>query len=140
MLKKRILPSFFILAGFAAAVTAAWLLLCNLGNIVYTAASAIPLGGDAADILQGIGTQLGKTEISLQILLPAVIGVLFCALRFAFPPKGGGTLTLYIIGGILLWLAALAAAIIFSRLGGIRILDIVTSAADLIGGGILENL
>ncbi|MBE6561210.1 MAG: hypothetical protein E7662_08780 [Ruminococcaceae bacterium] len=140
MLKKRIIPSLFIPIGFAAAGIAAWILLSNLGNIVCALPGMLSLEGEAADTLQGIGTQLASTKITLQWLIPAAIAVLFAALRFACPPKGGGTLALYIIAGILLWLAALAAAILFSRLGGIRILDIASSAAKLIGGGILENL
>ena len=137
MLKKRILPAFFILVGFAAAIVGAHFLLANLGNIVISAA---PAAGDAAETVEGIGTQINASPKSVQILIPAAIGVLFAALRFACPPKGAIGHVLYTLLGILLWIAALAAALLFSRMGGIRILDIVRSASELIGGGILENL
>jgi len=139
MLKKRILPSLFILIGFTAAIIAAWILLTNLGDIVCEIASLIFSDEENARTMQDIGTQIGKSEKTIHVLLPALSAVLFALFRFVCPPKKRGTLTLYIIAGILLWLAALAAAFLFSRLGGIRILDIAVSAAKLIGGGIFEN-
>ena len=137
MPKKRILPALGITVAFAAAIAGAYGILTRLGDIVIFASS---FAGDAAETVAAIGAQIGISPKSLHILLPALIGILFAALRFAFPPKGAPGRTLYILGGILLWITALAAALAFSRMGGIRILDIARSIAELIGGGILENL
>ena len=137
MLKKRILPSAVTAILFAAAIAGAHFLLANLGNLVIAAAS---YAGDAAEALQGVGAQINVSPKAVHILIPAAIGVFWTALRFACPPKGWGSRTLFVLGGILLWIAAFAAALLLARLGGIRILDIVRSMAELIGGGILEHL
>lgn len=137
MQKKRILPALGIMIAFAAAITGAFVILTRLGDIVIFASS---YAGDAAETVAAIGAQIGVSPKSLQILLPAAIGILFAVLRFVCPPKGAGGHVLYTILGILLWITALAAALAFSRMGGIRILDIARSMAELIGGGILENL
>ena len=137
MPKKRILPALGITVAFAAAIAGAFIILTRLGDIVIFASS---FAGDAAETVSAIGAQIGLSPKTPHILLPAAIGIFFASLRFAFPPKGAGGRTLYILGGILLWITALAAALAFSRMGGIRIWDIVRSMAELIGGGILENL
>ncbi len=137
MLKKRILPSVCTALLFTAAIVAAHFLLANLGNIIITAAS---YAGDTSGTAAGIGAQINSSPKSVHVLIPAVLGVLLAVLRLVCPPKGIGGRTLYVLGGIVLWITALAAALLLSRMGGIRILDIIRSAAELIKGGILENL
>lgn len=137
---KKILPPVFILLSFALAAALACLLMTELGSLIPAAADALGVDADTSDSLHNIFGQLADAEQTPHFLIPAVLAVVLALLRTLLPPKNGGVTFLYCLLGFLMWLAAFGSALLFSRINGIRILDVAASLIDLIRGGVLEIL
>ena len=137
---KRTVPAVLILLFYAAAAGLGYWLVSSLGTLIPAAAVRFVPDAETARTLGDIFGQLTEADVTLHLLLPAVLASGFALLRFLLPPKNGFVTMLYVLLGIVLWLAVFLSAVLFSRINSIRILDIAAVLTDLIRGGLLEIL
>ena len=137
---KRIVPAIFILLFFGLAAVLGWGVAAHLDALLCTTADMlIPDAQMAADI-QAIFAQLADAVLEPHWILPLVLTAVLLLIRLLLPPKNGGVVFLYCLLGFCMWVGTLATALLFSRVNGIRLLDVVSVLLDLVRRGIFELL
>ena len=137
---KRFKPAGIILLVFALGAGLGFLLVSSLGTLIPAAADALLPDADTARTVRGIFGQLTEAAVTPHVGIPLILTAVFALLRFLLPPKHKFVTFLYVLFGIVLWLAVFFSSVILARINGIRILDIVSVLTDLIRGGLLEIL
>ncbi|MBQ4042359.1 MAG: hypothetical protein IJD06_00060 [Clostridia bacterium] len=137
---RRTVPAGVILLFFALAAGLGYWLVSSLGTLIPAAVDRFVPDAETARTLGDIFGQLTEAAVTPHVLLPVVLASGFALLRFLLPPKHGFVTALYVLLGIVLWLAAFLSAVLFARINGIRIFDIASVLTDLIRGGLLEIL
>ena len=121
------------------AVLSACFLLRHLGGLI----RLLPVGADIKEILAPIFDQLISAKLAPKCVIPFLL-TLIPSLLFAFClPKGKAkpfVFVLYLLLALLFTLLAFLFAVLFSKVNGVRLFDVLRSLLRLISNGLLDRM
>ncbi len=123
----------------AFAVLSACFLLRHLGALI----RLLPVGEDVKEILAPIFDQLVSARLAQKCVIPFLLLLLPSLLFWFCLPKGKAkpfVFVPYLLLALLLLLLAFLFAVLFSKVNGVRLFDVLRSLLRLISNGLLDRM
>ena len=123
----------------ALAVLSACFLLRHLGGLI----RLLPVGEDAKELLAPIFDQLVSARLAPKCVIPYLLLLLPSLLFWFCLPKGKTrpfVFVLYLILCLVFLLLAFLFTVLFSKVNGVRLFDVLRSLLRLISNGLLDRM